>query len=602
VFVLDTASPGWIRRLVRACFRHRGIAIGALVASIFGVSLDAIGPLLTRVAVDDAVVGSTAVLGAVVVAYLVLAAFRFGAAFLRRYLGGRLALDVQHDLRRQVFDAVQRLDGERQDALRTGQVVSRAITDLQLVQSLLSIVPLSIGSVVLVVVSIGAMLWLSPLLTVVALVMLPCATWIALRSRTKLFPATWSAQQRAADIAQHVEETVTGVRVVKGFGQEGREVRALERAAVRLFGERMRAARLTARLNPTLLALPTLGQVGVIGFGGYLALNGSISLGTFLAFTTYVAQLVGPARLLASLVVSAQLARAGVERVYDLVDSRPDVVDPEEPVALPAGPLAVEFDHVRFGYGDREPVLADVSLRVEPGETLALVGPPGSGKSTVALLLPRFYDPQEGEVRLGGVPLPHMRLADLRRELGVVFEEAFLFSDTIRANIAYGRPDASEDEVLAAARAAQVESFVETLPDGYDTLVGERGLTLSGGQRQRIALARAVLTDPRVLVLDDATSAVDPEVEARILEALRSGGTGATLVVVAYRKATIALADEVVHLQDGRIVDRGTHAELLARSESYARLVNAYEHGDHPECDPLELDELAGQEMTGGAR
>jgi ATP-binding cassette subfamily B protein len=444
VFVLAAASPGWIRRLVRACFRHRGIAIGALIASVFGVSLDAVGPLLTRVVVDDALVGSTAVLGAVVAAYLVLAAVRFVAAFLRRYLGGRLALDVQHDLRRQVFEAVQRLDGERQDALRTGQVVSRAITDLQLVQSLLQIVPLSVGSVVLVVASIGAMLWLSPLLTVVALVLLPGATWITMRSRTRLFPATWSAQQRAADIAQQVEETVTGVRVVKGFGQEGREVRTLERAAVRLFGERMRAARLTARLNPTLLALPTLGQVGVIGFGGWLALNGSITLGTFLAFTTYVAQLVAPARALASLVVSAQLARAGVERVYELVDSRPDVVDPAVPDRLPDGPLSVELDHLLFSYGRREPVLDDVSLRVEPGETVALVGPAGSGKSTVALLLPRFYDPQEGELRLGGVPLPRLRLADLRRELGVVFEEAFLFSDTIRANIAYGRPEASD--------------------------------------------------------------------------------------------------------------------------------------------------------------
>jgi ATP-binding cassette, subfamily B, bacterial len=563
--VHDAPTPGWIRRLTHAAMRHRAVAVTALVASALGVSLDAVGPLLTRSAVDQAVAGSTATLGPIVLAFLGLAVVRFAAAFLRRFLGGRLALDVQHDLRRQVFAAVQRLDGERQDALRTGQVVSRAITDLNLLQSLLAIVPLTLGYGVLVVVSLVAMLWLSPLLTLVAVVVLPLAWWITMRSRRALFPATWSAQQKAADIAQQVEETVTGVRVVKGFGQEAREVATLEAGARRLFGERLRAARMTARLNPALAALPTLGQVLVIGVGGWLALTGSISLGTFLAFTTYVAGLVGPARMLGLVVVAGQLARAGVERVYDLVDSQPDVVDPEHPATLPAGPLGVELDGVTFGYTRREPVLDGVSLAVAPGETLALVGPPGSGKSTVGLLLPRFYDPQDGELRLGGVPLPSLRLVELRSELGVVFEEAFLFSDTIRANIAYGRPDASEAEVLAAARAAQVHAFVESLPDGYDTLVGERGLTLSGGQRQRVALARAVLTDPRVLVLDDATSAVDTATEAAIHDTLRALTKGRTTLLVAHRRSTLALADRIVVLDEGHVVDMGTEAELVAR-------------------------------------
>ncbi|SDZ37616.1 ATP-binding cassette, subfamily B [Saccharopolyspora shandongensis] len=552
----------------------------AMGASVTAVGLEALVPLLTKLAVDDAVARSTDRLWWIVIALLGLGAFRFASAFVRRYSAGRLALDVQHDLRRAVFAAMQRLDGGKQDALRTGQVVSRSISDLQMVNSLLSMLPLAAGTAVLAVFAIAAMLWLSPPLTVVSLIVAPLIAVISARSKKSLFPATWSAQQRAADIAQHVEETVTGVRVVKGFGQEDREVGRLEGRARRLFAERLRAARMTSRPAASLAALPSAGQVGVLGLGGWMVLQDQVSLGTFVAFAGYVAMLAGPARMLSSVMIQAQLARAGVERIHELIDSQPEVQEKPEAATLPDGPLEVRLDDVSFGYTRDQPVLRDASLRVSPGETVALVGPAGSGKSTVSLLLPRFYDVHAGSIRIGPAEdgdashdIRDLRLDSLRAAVGVVFEEAFLFSDTIRGNIAYGRPDASEADVIAAAKAAEAHEFITSLPDGYDTAVGERGLTLSGGQRQRVALARALLSNPRILVLDDATSAVDPATEAAIHDTLRSVTAQRTTMLIAHRRSTLALADRIAVLDEGRVVDIGTEEELNQRCELFRSLL-----------------------------
>ncbi|MCP2248351.1 ABC transporter ATP-binding protein [Lentzea aerocolonigenes] len=568
---MGPVTKGWIRRLTAACWQHPRLVVLSVVAAVVGVGLQAAGPLLLKTAIDDSTVGRTDRLWPLMVALVVLELLTFGSAFLRRYLGGRLALGVQHDLRLGVFSAVQRLDGAKQDEMRTGQIVSRSITDLQMVQSLLMMAPLAIGTVVFAVAALAAMIYLSVPLTIIAVIVVPLVAWLAGRTRLTLFPATWSAQQRAADLAQHVEETVTGVRVVKGFGQEAREVARLEKHARSLFAERMRAARLSSKPLASVTALPLLGQVAVLGLGGWLALHGQVTLGTFLAFTTYVANLVGPTRLLSGLVVSAQLARAGVERVYELMDSQPDVKD--GPAEVPSGPLGISFSDVTFGYARSEPVLQDFSISVEPGETLALVGTAGSGKSTVSLLLPRFYDVHAGAVRVGGADVRTLRLESLRGAVGVVFEEAFLFSDTVFANIAYGRPDASREEVERAAKAAEAHDFIEALPLGYDTVVGERGLTLSGGQRQRVALARALLSDPRVLVLDDATSAVDNATEAAIHATLASVTENRTTLLVAHRRSTLSLADRIAVLDAGRVVDIGTHEELTSRCALYRDLL-----------------------------
>jgi ATP-binding cassette, subfamily B, bacterial len=562
-----------LRRLAAYSWRYRRSVIVALGGSLLATVATAAIPLVQRRIIDDVIVTQRQSIWPLAALLLAGAAVNFVGIYLRRYHGGRLSLDVQHDLRTELFGALSRLDGARQDEIRTGQLVGRSISDLNMVQGLMSMVPVTLGNIALFGLILGIMVVLSPVLTIVTVAVAPALWMIALASRRKLFPASWDAQQQSAEVIGLVDEAIGGVRVVKGFGQEEQEQEQLEVASATLFAARLRMIRLTARYNPALTAIPSLGLVGVLVLGGWLAIHGSITLGTFLAFSAYLALMTAPVRMLTYMITLGQEARASVIRVFDIIDSRPVITDKPDAIELPPDAAGLSFDDVRFGYVPSEPVLRGLSFRVEPGETVAVVGASGSGKSTLALLLPRFYDPQGGSVRIGGYDVADVTRDSLRAAIGLVMEDSFLFSDTLRANIAYGKPDATDEEIVAAAQAAQAHEFIVKLPGGYDTVVGEQGLTLSGGQRQRVALARALITDPRLLVLDDATSAIDPRLETEIHAALRELMRGRTTLIIAHRRSTLNLADRIVVLDRGRVADSGTHEELTARCPLYRQLI-----------------------------
>jgi ATP-binding cassette subfamily B protein len=551
----------------------RGIAFGVAVGLVWTAAKVAV-PKLVQLGIGEGierqVPGALAKWALIILLAGVVAAIFTGA---RRYFAFRVSRSVETTLRHRLFAHLQRLHFAFHDRAQTGQLMSRANTDLQQIQFFVVMIPVTFSNLITVIASTVIMVSINPLLALLALGALPLVNILAKVFSSKLHPAVMGLQQELAELSDVVEETVSGVRVVKGHGAEPIQAKRLRTEADDVFDRSVETARIRATYLPAMELLPNLGLVVVLGFGGHQVLRGDLTIAELVAFNIYLALLVWPLRSTGLIVSLAQRAAASADRVHEVLATAPAIADPPHARGLPPGGGELRFEGVHFGYLDGSPVLEGLDLVVPAGQSVAVVGATGSGKSTVARLVPRFYDVDAGTVRIDGVDVRQLRLNDLRKAVGIVFEETFLFSSTIRSNIAFADPDASDEAVERAARLSGAHDFVRALPEGYQTVIGERGFSLSGGQRQRIAIARAVLADPRILILDDATSAVDPTKEHEIRDALDEVMRGRTTIVIAHRPATIALADRVVLLDEGRIVAEGSHDELLATSERYRQVL-----------------------------
>jgi ATP-binding cassette subfamily B protein len=562
-------AKGWLRRLLPVLRSHAGPFALALACSLLGLVIQVAVPRVLMAAIDTALATRAARLGTFVWVLAALAVLRGGTAFVARYWLFKVAYAIEYDLRVSIYEHLTRLSFSFYDSAQSGQLVSRANSDIRALQMFLTFGPLLALNVVSIALALALMVTTSLPLTLVAVAPLPVVLWLGIRMRERMFPASWLTMARQAEVATLVEENVAGVRVVRSFAAEEQQIAELARRAQRLRWAELRQVEVDARYSPLLEDLPRLGMAAVLLLGGLLALEGRLGIGAIVAFSAYVVMLQTPFRFLGFILMMGQRAAASAHRIYQVLDVEPEITDRPGAVALTAPRGEVEFQEVRFGYGDGPDVLQGFSLHLRPGETVALVGRTGSGKSTVARLLPRFYDVRSGCVRIDGRDVRDLTLASLRHHVGVVLDEPFLFSASIRDNIAFGRPGAPLDEVVAAARAAGALEFIEELPAGLDEVIGERGYTLSGGQRQRIAIARTLLVNPRVLVLDDATSAIDVKVEERIHDALRTLMRGRTTLVIAHRLSTIGLAERVALLEGGRVVASGRHAELMGSEPRY---------------------------------
>ena len=562
-------------RLLRFLAPHTAKVAITAISAVGLMACSVTLPYLTGRVIDDVLeAGDRAALGPLVAAVVAVVVVRMAFGVMRRWISGQISLAVEFDLRGHLFSHLQRMSIGFYDRMPVGQLMSRATSDLQTVRFFLGygLIFLFMQGFTLILIT-GILLWMNWSLALLALAMGPALLAVAWRFGRRSNPVLIDVQQRLGEVTEMAEESAVGIRVIKAFGREGDRTERFGATARGAFDRSMDAARLRALYQPLIGFLPVLGLAVVLIYGGVLAIDGRMSLGEFVAFYLYLTLLMAPFRSLGMLLGQAQRAIAGGTRIFEILDATPDIVESPDARPLPDGQGSLRFESVSFAYSPEGPwILDDIEIDVPAGRTIALIGPTGSGKTTLTQLIPRFYEASAGRVTIDGVDVRDLRLDELRHAVGMVSQEPFLFSTSVRENIAYGRPEASEDEVRAAARMAQAEGFIDALPEGFDTVVGERGLTLSGGQRQRLAIARAIITDPRILILDEATASVDASTEREIQTALAAVMRGRTTLVIAHRLSTLALADELVVLEGGRIVARGRHRDLYETSAIYREI------------------------------
>jgi ATP-binding cassette, subfamily B, bacterial len=595
----DAPAPGrWKLLWSTLQAQRKNLIIGSAVGLLWMACKVSV-PILVRYSIDRGIEqGEMLWLWVTLIAISGVAVGTFTA--LRRFYAFREARWTETRLRERLFNHILSLHVGYHDRAQTGQLMSRSSSDLNQIQSFVVMIPITLSNFSMII-AVSVILFLTDWkLALVALAPLPFVNIAGRRFSHSIHTAVLQVQAEQAELATVVEETVGGIRVVKGFGAEDVQSTRLRKEADDIQAVSIDAAKIRAKYLPAIELLPQLGLIAVLAFGGMQVINGTLTVGQLVQFNFYVALLVSPLRMLGMTIAWAQRAGAALQRVNEILDTAPIITDPERPLHLPPAEHAgaVTFRGVRFGYDPSAPILDGFDLDLAPGQSVALVGATGSGKSTVARLLVRFYDVDDGRVSIDGIDVRDLSLHDIRRAVGIVFEDTLLFHDSVAANIAFAQPDAPTESIEQAARLAGAHDFIMGLPEAYDTMLGERGFSLSGGQRQRIAIARAILADPRVLILDDATSAVDPSKEHEIRSAMSTVMDGRTTIVIAHRPGTIALADTVILLDGGRVVASGPHQELLDREPRYRDVLAAMEAAD--EDERADLDPADTRTAVGG--